>query len=118
MKGRDWYTLHTMCYALRTLLRHPSSTAVAVISLALGIGANSLVFSIVHGCSSCLAVSGFGPSGIHLVHSELPQQKRAATAKNFFALREQSQILEHIGTVGGVEDNATITGGIANPQSR
>src|SRR5688500_18511173 len=36
-------------YALRTLLRTPSFTAVAVASLALGIGATSVIFSVLHG---------------------------------------------------------------------
>jgi len=36
-------------YALRSLRRHKASTAVAVLSLAIGIGLNSAVFSVVHG---------------------------------------------------------------------
>jgi len=36
-------------YALRSLRRHKASTAVAVFSLAIGIGLNAAVFSVVHG---------------------------------------------------------------------
>jgi putative ABC transport system permease protein len=36
-------------YAWRTLLRTPGFVAVAVVSLAIGIGANTTIFSIVSG---------------------------------------------------------------------
>ncbi len=41
--------IHDLRFALRTLLKNPSVTVVAVLILALGIGANTIVFSLVHG---------------------------------------------------------------------
>ena len=98
-------------YGLRVLFKNPGFTVVAVLTLAVGIGANSAVFSVVNGV--LLRPLGY-PDEQRLVciASALPSKNYhdvAVSAADYQALRKHSHVFTDIGAYS--EESANLTGG-------
>src|SRR2546428_4370828 len=95
-------------YALRLLVRAPGFTLVAVLTLALVIGANTAIFSVVRGM--LLAPLRFAdPHRLVVVwHGYPPAQPRAAVSvPGFHDLREARDIFSGVATFGSMNQNVT-----------
>src|SRR5919106_1726788 len=102
-------------YGLRSLLKRPGSTLVALVTLALGIGVNTAIFSAVD--SVLLRPLPFkDPEQLVSIWEQTLQlgirQNEVAPA-NFFDLRTQNQTFEAIGATGTQDINLT---GDAEPE--
>lgn len=108
---------HNLRYALRSLRRSPGFTAVAVLVLALGIGATTAIFALLD--SVALRPLGF-PDAERLVWIESPVpgvggSQRAAwglSPAGYFHLRDENRTLDALGVYAGAfgATQSTITG--------
>jgi putative ABC transport system permease protein len=83
-------------YGLRSLVKHPGFTAIAVITLALGIGANTAIFSVVN--AVLLRPLPFDdPERIVWLWDTMPQLATAPTSlPDFLGWKEQNRSFEHL----------------------
>jgi predicted permease len=107
--GRD------LRHALRGLLRRPTFTLVAVLTLALGIGANTAIFSVVN---EVLIKPLPYPEPNELVTLDhvapgLNSRALGMSADLYFTYRDESRTFEHLGVWG--DGGATVTG-IGEPE--
>ncbi len=85
-------------YALRTLRKNPGFTAVAVLTLALGIGANTAVFSVVEAIFN-FPIPMDDPEKVTFVFSENLERgisQNNASMEDFLDWRDQSQSFEYL----------------------
>ena len=102
-RGTRWVeaTLQDLRFGLRTLRRTPAFTAVAVLTLAIGIGANTAVFTVVNGV--LLRPLPFPePERLFLV-SYLPHNRPfvirpGLSDRDYLEFRRQDRVFEHLAT--------------------
>ncbi len=106
-------------YGLRVLRKTPGFTAVAVLTLALGIGANSAIFSVVN--AVLLRPLPFRDPGRLMVVWHTPPQKSfpgvtkfVVSPANYLDWRDQNHVFEQMSAVGFGNFNLT---GMGQPES-
>jgi len=100
--------LKDLRYGIRSLLRHPAFTVIAVITLALGIGANTAIFSIVNGV--LLRALPF-PNPERLVSVSKPMDSEGLpgiAAREYLAWQSQSRDFETLAAYSN--DNYNLIG--------
>jgi putative ABC transport system permease protein len=103
-------------YGARLLLRSPGFTAIAVAALAIGIGANTAIFSVVH--TLLLERLPYGePERLAVVwEHNIPRDRKnnVVSPGNFIHWREMNQVFDEIAAVG-MTFNLTLTGHGGDP---
>src|SRR5437870_11623368 len=101
--------LHDIRFGLRTLIKNPGFSAVAIIALALGTGVNSAIFSVVDAVL-LRPLPYRNPDRLVLVWTSNPTTPRdAMSVPDFFEYRDQNQVFEELGAFS--YDDFSITSG-------
>ena len=98
--------LQDLRYGLRMLWKNPGFTATAVVTLALGIGVNTTIFSI----AEAFLVHPLALPSLHRLVAVTNGQKRPVAPADYFEWKLQSQLLEHLSAYRSLDMNLTGTG--------
>lgn len=102
--------LHDLRFGIRVLLKSPGFTAIAVITLALGIGANCAIFSVVN-AMLIQSLPFRDPDRLMWVWDVQPQLEQApASFPEFVDWRNMNQVFEQMAAGRGANFNLTGTG--------
>ena len=98
---------HNLRYGLRILLKTPGFTAVAVITLALGIGANTAIFSVVY--TTLLAPMPYpNPDQLVMIWSKVQDGRNVISAGDFLDWKRQNSVFQDLNAwTGGTINLAT-----------
>lgn len=112
--------LQDVRYALRTLLRNRGFGVVAILTLALGIGANTSIFSVVR--AVLLRPLPYAESdsllAVHLDRQDQPDDRSPLSEADFQVLLEESRALGSIAAYYSPASGFSLTGGGAPEQVR
>jgi predicted permease len=102
----------------RSLLRHPAFTGAAVLTLALGIGATTAIFSVVYGVLIKPLPYPDADRLVSVRHTAqgLDTDMRGISGSMFVTYSEENSVFEHLGTWG--ESGYALTGGDQPEQIR
>ena len=103
-----------MRYAIRTLLRSPTFTSIAVVTIAIGIAANTAIFSVVNGV--LLRPLPFSDEArlVRVWTTTADEPKSSHSAGEFQDLRRNNHTLEAI--AGFREEIASVVARAGNPE--
>jgi len=107
--------LQDIRYAIRTLVRTPGFTIVAVLALALGIGANTAIFTIVN-AALIEPLPFHDPNRLVVLwerNVRRPQRKNTVGPANYVRWRERATSFEDL--AGFIDTRGVLTGG-SNPE--
>src|SRR5215510_5842740 len=97
-------------YGARMLMKNPGFTLIAVITLALGIGANTAIFSVVNGVL-LRPLPYKDPQQLVMVFAPRRlEQEFNISSGGFTVLRDQKQVFEQVAAFLPMLDSASITG--------
>ena len=100
--------LQDLRFALRTLRKSPAFTAVAILTLALGIGANTAIFSVFYGVVLRPLPYPHPEQLVHLREMNAQGGQMSFSDPNFEDIRDQSRSLQGLAEYNGYPQTVTV----------
>jgi putative ABC transport system permease protein len=89
--------LHDIRYAIRTMLKTPGFTGIAIVALALGIGANTAIFSVVNAVLLRPLPYKDPDKLVHVHRMQPPIERGPISRPDFFEWRDKQEVFAGIG---------------------